>query len=287
MDESKKKQKTIIITTATNRRNEILFQQQRSGSMIDLHCHILPGIDDGAASIEDSLRMAQVAMSEGITTIVATPHHQNGTYINERNDIIQYVQQLNDRLIEEKYDLRIVLGQEIRLYGELLEDYQNDKLVTINDSSKYVLVELPSSHVPRYTKQVLFDMQLQGLLPIIVHPERNAEFMKNPDKLFELVEKGALTQVTASSVTGHFGKKIQKFSHQLIEASLTHFIASDAHNTTGRTFRLREAYELVAEKYGNDIVFYFQENAECVLSGSSVYREQPQQIKKKKLFGIF
>ena len=200
--------------------------------MIDIHCHILPGIDDGAKTMEDSLAMAAQAVQQGITKIIATPHHKNGKYENRKQDILPKVAELNKVLKEKGIPLDILPGQEPRIYGELVEDYQKGEIVTLNDGNQYVFLELPSAHVPRYTGKLLYDIQSEGLTPIIVHPERNQELIQNPDLLYEFVKNGTLTQVTAASMAGDFGKKIKKFSHQLIEANLTHFIASDAHNIT-------------------------------------------------------
>ncbi len=179
--------------------------------MIDLHCHILSSIDDGALNDEISLKMAQKAVSEGIHTIVATPHHQNGRYLNEKKDIVQYVQKLNELLKKEKLPLTILPGQEIRLYGEMLEDYQAEKILTLNDTGKYLFIEFPSSQVPHYAEQLLFDIQSKGLIPIIVHPERNSRLLAEPDFLYRFITNGALAQVTAGSVTGRFGKKLRSF----------------------------------------------------------------------------
>ena len=121
--------------------------------MIDLHCHILPKLDDGAKSLEDSIVMAKEACKEGIHTIVATPHHQNGVYINQAEDILHQVKQLNDRLKEEDINLTILPGQEIRLYGELLEDYELGRIVTMNRTDKYIFIEFPANHVPRYAEK--------------------------------------------------------------------------------------------------------------------------------------
>jgi protein-tyrosine phosphatase len=255
--------------------------------MVDLHCHILHGIDDGAQTIEDSLHMAKQAVSEGIHTIVATPHHQNGKYINEKNEIIQRVERLNHYLLEEHIPLKILPGQESRIYGEIIKDYQNGKILTLNQTGKYLFVELPSSQVPKFTEKLVYDIQLEGLTPIIVHPERNSRLIEDPDILYNLVSKGVLTQVTASSLTGRFGKKIKKFSMGLIEANLTHMIASDAHNLPGRNFYMQEASEWIASEYGMDTLYMFHENAEAVVKGHVCFQDTPQQVKKKKFLGIF
>jgi len=254
--------------------------------MIDIHSHILPGIDDGAKTVEDSIEMAKLAVQEGIHTIIATPHHKNGKYLNSKASILPVVGQLNDRLIEHNIPLKVLPGQETAINGEMLEDHQNGGILTLNQT-QYVFVELPSNHVPRYTKQMLFDLQLKGLIPIIVHPERNSEIHERPEKLYELVEKGALAQLTAGSLCGKFGKKIKGFSEQLIEANLVHFIASDAHNVTSRAFHISQAFDTVHSKYGSDYAEMFEENAELLLEGLNVYKEMPQQIKKKKFLGLF
>lgn len=254
--------------------------------MIDIHSHILPGIDDGAKSIEDSLNMAKLAVEEGITKIIATPHHQNGKYLNKRQDIIEGVSELNNLLQNRNIPLEVLPGQETRIYGELIEDIDKGDILPLNHTN-YLFIELPSGHVPRYTEQLLFDVQLKGFTPIIVHPERNAGIMENPNKLLNLVKKGALTQVTAGSLVGRFGKKIQKFSLQLIEANLTHFISSDAHNVTSRSFHMRESLSVVSKEFGNQAIYYFQENSSLLVSGQMVYKEEPNSIKKKKFLGIF
>ncbi|MEN3769011.1 tyrosine-protein phosphatase [Priestia megaterium] len=254
--------------------------------MIDIHSHILPGVDDGALTMEEAVSMAKLAVNEGITKIIATPHHQNGTFFNRKQDILERIKELNYMLQRENISLEVLPGQETRIYGSLLDDFEKGDILSLNHTN-YLFVELPSGHVPRYTEQLLFEMQLKGLTPIIVHPERNAEVMKNPEKILKLVKKGALTQLTAGSLTGHFGKKVQKFSMQLIEANCTHFIASDVHNTSTRSFHMRESISKVHKEFGSETVYYFQENAELLVQGQSIYKQEPSKIAYKKFLGIF
>jgi protein-tyrosine phosphatase len=257
--------------------------------MIDIHCHIIPNVDDGPKTMEESIEMAKAAVKEGIKTIIATPHHRNEKYENHHQTIYRKVEEFNRVLNKEKIDLKVLVGQEPRIFGEMIEGLQSGEVGSVNDKGKvkYVLVELPSGHVPRYTNQLVFDMQLKGYIPVIVHPERNQEIVENPEVLYQLVKKGALTQVTASSVTGHFGKTIKKFTHQLIEANLTHFIASDAHDTTNRSFKMVEAYNTIQKSFGTEIVYLFRENAELLVKGLSVHKEAPERVKRKKILGIF
>lgn len=254
--------------------------------MIDLHFHILPGVDDGAKTIEDSIEIAKKAVENGITSIMATPHHKNGAFENPKQKIIRDVELLNVRLIEEGINVKIFPGQEIRIFGEIVEAYDAGEILTLNQT-QYLFIELPSNHVPRYTEQILFDLQVKGLKPIIVHPERNASIIEHPDILYHFVTKGTLTQITAASVLGNFGKKIQKFSLDLIEAGMAHLIASDAHNLTTRACKLREAYEFLEKDFGTEARFYFQENAQLVVANQTVYAGQPVRIKRKKFLGLF
>ena len=254
--------------------------------MIDIHCHILPGLDDGAQNFNDSLEMAKAAVNNGIHKVVATPHHKTSRYNNPKSAIVEKVNELNELLQENQVPLEVLLGQEVRVFGELLEEYKNEQLLTVN-LQNYVLIEFPSNHVPSYTEQLFYDIQMIGLTPVIVHPERNSQIVEQPDKLYHLIEKGALSQITASSITGDLGKKIQKFSFQLIDANLTHFIATDAHNITSRPFNLAEAYDVVEKEYGIDFVDMFMSNAEQMVGGKMIFREDPERIKRKKILGIF
>ncbi|MGE7759118.1 tyrosine-protein phosphatase [Peribacillus sp. NPDC097895] len=255
--------------------------------MIDIHSHILPGVDDGAKHITESLAMAKLAVSEGIQTIIATPHHKNGSFENDKFDIIEKVTELNEALKAESIDLEVLPGQETRIYGDLLLDYQEEKILTLNDGGRYVFIELPSDHVPAYTERLIYEIQLKGLAPIIVHPERNQELLESPNHLYQLVKHGALTQITAKSIVGGFGKKTKKFALQLIEKNLTHYIASDAHNTKSRAFHMSQAFTEIEHKYGVDMRYLFMDNAEHLVQGKQVYKEMPQKIESRKFLGIF
>jgi len=254
--------------------------------MIDIHSHILPGVDDGAQTEADSIEMAREAVEQGIHTIIATPHHRNGKYENSRANIEKQVDILNGLFANEAIPLTVLPGQEVRINGDMIDDLDSGELLPLHQT-KYLFVEFPSGHIPRYAKQMLFDIQVAGYTPIIVHPERNRELMEHPDRLYEIVRKGALTQVTAASVVGKFGKKIQKFTHQLIEANLTHFIASDAHNTTTRGFCMQAAFQMVKEQYGIESYYTFLENSELLIENQNVNRTEPSMVKKKKFLGLF
>jgi protein-tyrosine phosphatase len=264
-----------------------VWKEIRGKAMIDIHSHILPGIDDGAENIEQAIEMAEAAVAEGITHLFATPHHRNGRYENEKYAVMDHVDLLNSELVRRNIPLHILPGQEIRLYKELIDDLDRDVFIPLHHELKYLLIEFPSSNVPAYAAEILYELSLRNYKPIIVHPERNSEIIENPDILYDLIITGALTQITASSVVGNFGKKIMNFSHELLKANMAHFIASDVHNTTHRRFHLNKAYETIQKQYGIDMRYYLQENAEMVKKGESIYIDQPLHIRKKKFLGIF
>lgn len=256
--------------------------------VIDIHCHILPSLDDGPKTEQESIEMAIQAIEQGIHTIIATPHHKNNTFENNRNTILKHTIILNQLFKSEGVPLTLLPGQETRINGELLKDLETGDLLPLNQSN-YLFIELPFDHVPQYTEAILYDVQLKGYHPIIVHPERNSELLENPNKLYDLVHKGALTQITSGSLLGSFGKETERFTRQIIEHQLTHFIATDAHNTSSRPFNLAEAYDVIKEAYGIDTYYTFIENAEYLVANESVLREEPQRIQKRRrrLFGLF
>ena len=256
--------------------------------MIDLHCHILPGIDDGSKNWEMSLEMAHLAVAEGITHILATPHHMNRHWINPKQEVITLVDELQERLDEENIPLTIFPGQEVRLHGEILENIQNDDICFIDEMNQYVLIEFPTSSVPDYSERLFFELQSAGITPVIVHPERNHAILKDPSILYEFVSRDILAQVTAASYIGKFGREIEKLSEQLIEADLVHFLASDAHNVTSRKFHMKEAFQKLEKQYGVEKVEAFDQVTRDLINGEVVSVPEPRNIKSsKRFFGLF
>ena len=255
--------------------------------MIDLHCHILPGIDDGAKDIEDSLAMARMAVAEGVTHILATPHYKNGRWTNEKDVINKQVEILQQELDSRAIPLTIFPGQEVRIVGELIEDISENKIQFIDEGSQFLLIEFPTATIPAFTDSLFFELQKTGITPIIVHPERNHAILTDPNELLSLIEKGALAQLTAGSYVGSFGKKIQKFSKQLIEADLVHFIASDAHNTTSRSFYMKEAYQQLEKEFSLKKAENFQQVTKDIINGELIIPNAPKKIKQPKFLGLF
>lgn len=255
--------------------------------MIDLHCHILPGIDDGAKNMEESLAMAQSAVADGITHVLATPHHKVHGWENEKEAIQQLVTQVQAAVDVADIPLTIFPGQEVRIYGEIIEDMEAEKIQFIDEAEQYVLIEFPSTEIPAFTEQLFYRLQHLGVVPIIVHPERNRAIQKDPNRLKELIDKGALAQLTAGSYLGGFGKEIEKLSRDLIEANMVHFIATDAHNVTNRPFNLKEAYEKLEKEYGRERLDQYQQMTRDLVNGEPVFPPKAQAIPKKRFFGLF
>ncbi|PCD09425.1 tyrosine protein phosphatase [Peribacillus simplex] len=254
--------------------------------MIDIHCHILPGVDDGSADMKESLNMARKAAEVGITHLFATPHHLNEKYVNVKSNIIDRAVRLNENLHQNNIPLTIHLGQEVRIHRDIFTSLEKEEILTLDDKGTYLLLELPSGNVPTYTQEVIYELLLKGITPIIVHPERNKELIENHNLLFKLVQEGAITQLTSGSIIGLFGKNVKAFSKKIIEHNLAHFIATDAHNIGPRGFTLQEAYETITKTYGIQRTFYFKENAEQLIKGQSPSIVKPAPF-KKKILGIF
>lgn len=234
--------------------------------LVDIHNHILPGLDDGAATVEQSLMLIANAAANGINHIIATPHLDE-TYKNKSSIVYARVRGMNEQLIEHNIPVTLYAGMEILLNESILDN----NLLTLANSGKYLLIELPINHFPPYLLDVLYKLQLKGLIPIIAHPEKNPFLMKNKEKVREIVARGALLQITAGSVLGKNGRKIKAFSKMLLKGQLVHFIASDAHSLRHRPFLLGNAYEYIESIYGTALVNYFKENAQHVLKGSEFY----------------
>jgi protein-tyrosine phosphatase len=245
--------------------------------MIDIHCHILPNVDDGSQSLEQSIAMARAASAEGITHIIATPHHANGKYINRAADVQRAVQELNSRIEEAGIPITVLVGQEVRMYNELIEDFQESVVLTLHGSG-YMLVELPSDRVPSGFAALIHELKVLGVTPIIAHPERNMELAGNPELLAALIEAGALSQITSHSVNGLFGSKLQKLCLQWCKRNLVHFVSSDAHNLKNRAFGLDRAYDYISRQLGSHYAERYQVYAGMVLRDELITPEKPLRV---------
>ncbi|MHD0397958.1 tyrosine-protein phosphatase [Staphylococcus simulans] len=254
--------------------------------MIDIHNHIIPSVDDGPSNEEEMIKLVKQAADQNITGIVASPHHLHYRYDNEFQDIVKKVQTINEHEEIKKLGITVYPGQEVRISDQLLTHLDNGKVKGINNS-KYLLLELPSNQVPNYTQSIIYEIQTRGFIPVIVHPERNKQISQDINILYGLVGIGALSQLTASSLTGTFGKNIQKVSLQMIEHNLVHFIASDAHHSELRPFGLSNVVnnkKLV--KWEESIKMYLKNN-EKMINNEKIQIMRPIEYVKKRFLGIF
>lgn len=214
--------------------------------MIDIHHHLLYGLDDGSKDIETSVAMAEMAAADGITHIVCTPH------ANARYRFDPAVNQNELAELQSRLDGKITLGLgcDFHLSFENIEDaHKTPAKYTIN-GKHFLLVEFADLAIPPTMTEVFYEFLIQGIQPIITHPERNLTIQKSPYRLDEWIDRGCLVQVTASSLSGRFGRLAETFSHTLLKQNKVHFIATDAHNLDSRPPRMKEAFDLIAKHYG-------------------------------------
>lgn len=218
--------------------------------MIDLHCHVLPGVDDGPEYINESIEMCRIAALDGIKTIVATPHFNPGLYEPDYENVSEILHTLRKEIISAGLSLEILIGADVSLFPELPDYLKARKHLTINENGRYVLVEFPHlSAVPNY-KKPLSSIMAQGIAPIITHPERNPFFMNHPERIYEIVSMGGIIQITAMSITGGFGIEVQEFSIFLLRHNMAHIIATDAHSSKFRQPLLSKAADMACEIVG-------------------------------------
>jgi protein-tyrosine phosphatase len=252
--------------------------------MVDVHCHILPGLDDGARDIQESLAMAQAAIEEGVTHIVATPHASNEYAFNFAR-VLQLREQLQ-RLVGDR--LIFASGCDFHVNLENLEALRADSPRFCINQRNYLLVEFSEYSIAPTMNHTLHDLQLMGLRPVITHPERNAILQAQPARLAAFVQIGCFVQVTASSLTGAFGPKSQEDAMRWISEGLVHFVASDAHNMRWRPMRLLPAYEAVRATFGEEKArALFVENPLAAFDGRELpyvpeIAMEEKQVKKKK-----
>jgi protein-tyrosine phosphatase len=221
--------------------------------MIDLHCHILPGIDDGAKSLEEAVEMCRMAAAEGCRAMIATPHQRRGAWWNgDRESIVGLARDLQAALGPE---LRVLVGGEVHVDSELLAEVERlpgGGILTLA-GSRYLLIELDTQGRAGEAIQLVHELVVAGWRPIVAHPEFIPWLSGDLDLVKRLVALGALTQVTAMSVTGDFGRGPMNETHALIDEGLVHFVASDCHGMQRRPPGLRRAFQTIAGRWGAEV----------------------------------
>ena len=217
--------------------------------MVDIHHHLLWGLDDGAKDFETSVEMAKASAADGVTHIVCTPH-ASGRFAYQPQVNVEKMRELQARLVAEGVGVRLGMGCDFHLsYDNLLEAKENPGRFSVNGLG-YLMVEIPDFGVPHGLTETFYELRLGGLTPVLTHPERNPTLQQDLGRLAEWMRGGMLVQVTGDSVTGKMGKTAERIAHVLLTKRWVHFLATDAHNVSSRPPRLSEARDLVANKYG-------------------------------------
>lgn len=217
--------------------------------MIDLHCHLLPDIDDGSPDLETSLAMARMAEADGITDIACTPHFTPGVYDNVASDIRARIFQLSSHLRDNGIEVNLWMGGDVHVDPDLVAKLGSGVVPTLSDS-RYLLLEPPHHIVPPRLPELVGELVAAGYVPIITHPERLTWIESRYSLFTSMIEKGALAQVTAGSILGLFGGLAKRMAERMLDEGLVDVVATDAHNTTSRPPILSAAREVISKRLG-------------------------------------
>jgi len=249
--------------------------------MVDIHCHVLPDIDDGPRRIKDSLDMLRNALKTGVEIVVATPHLIENTFNIDVSGRDQVIHELQNKANKNGINIQIKAGYECYISPEILE--QKGKLIelTINTNGKYILVELPMHSIPLYIEKTLLGLKDRGVTPVIAHPERNIVISKNPNVLLNFLAKGCVTQLNAGSILGYYGRVIRDTARTLLLHNLVHLVASDMHSTTSPM--MAQALPAVSALIGNDKALYmFNVVPHRIVMGEDFDRYEPLPYEPKR-----
>lgn len=223
--------------------------------MIDLHCHLLPGVDDGARNLDEALTLARASVANGITRAVLTPHVYPGVFDNSLSTLLPVFVDFKAALVAAGIDLQVSLGGEVRLHPDAFDMLSSDDLPMIGrmDEHRIVLLEFPDGQIPVGAAASCRYFADNGVRLMIAHPERNKEIMRDPMRIKPLLDAGCLLQLTAASVIGGFGPRALETAHFLLAKGMVAVIATDAHNMAHRPPLLREARDAITDLYGGGL----------------------------------
>lgn len=234
--------------------------------MFDLHCHLLPGIDDGATDPDMALAMARIAAADGIEVIACTPHIYPGLYDNTADGIRAAIAAFQARLDEAGIALRLVEGADVHLAPDLVDGIRAGRVPTLA-GSRYLLLEPPHHTAPPRFEDAVFDLMAAGLVPVITHPERLSWVEDHYDVFARLATRGAWMQVTAGALTGRFGRRVQYWGERFVDEGHCMLLATDAHHPARRPPLLAEAREAAARRVGADEAAHMVLTRPCGIVG--------------------
>jgi len=253
--------------------------------MIDMHSHLLPAVDDGSESWEESLQMAAQAVATGTTELAVTHHILDNTQYRLEPEILAKFAEMKQRLLQAKVALKLHLAAEIFYQPEMELSHE---ISTFNNNGRYFLVEFPMQGIPRGADDTFFQFVLEGKIPIIAHPERNFGFLKNPQRAYDFVQRGALLQLNAGSLDGKYGEGVKALAMALLDSRLIHFIGSDGHNTGRRPMRIGSSFGIVRDMWGEETAQrIFHDNPRQALAGEDIKIPEPlpvEAVRKRSSF---
>lgn len=248
--------------------------------MIDIHSHILPNLDDGSDSMEMSLNIARQYVENGINKVIATPHHISGAKNASREEILVAIEELRKELFRAAIPLEVYPGNEVFVSNNIPDDIIDNKICTLNDS-KYVLIELPLNNMPLYIEDLIYNLLIKGYIPIIAHPERSIDIIRDPNKVYRFIELGALAQLNILSLEGFYGSKVKHTAEILLKEGLYDFAATDTHSDRHRSPNIKKPLKrleaLTNKSYYNKLI---SENGQRVLDNKDIIKKEA--YKKKK-----
>jgi protein-tyrosine phosphatase len=253
--------------------------------MIDFHSHILPYMDDGSKNFDMSIDMLKLAVDEGTEYICATSHFIPGELELDKEVYFKRLNNLKHLCSLKDVNINILPAIELYMHPDLPKLYKEKSIWGINNT-KYLLIELPMQQFPLYTEEVLYELRLQGAMPIIAHPERNFKIMKDVSLLENLVDQGTLAQVNAGSLSGIYGKDIKEYAEYLVGRNLIHLVGSDAHDDKRRTTMIDSAFKTIKSK-NKELYEWIDENQYKIVEGKVVEALQVKNDKKRfNFFGL-
>jgi protein-tyrosine phosphatase len=228
--------------------------------MIDIHTHILPGVDDGAETVQDSIQMIEQAIELGVEAICATPHILNGVNSTSQEKINRAFQLIHSQVDERKLKIKLILGSEIYIRKDM-NSLSRFNFFSLNQTGRYILMELPLGQLPSSLDRLIYDLRLQGITPIIAHPERSISEKSQLKDIENLIRLGALMQINAGSLLSHYGKLARKMGECLLTRNLIHIMASDAHNPSSRSVAVlpqafRRVSQLLGKRKAEELIMY-------------------------------
>lgn len=254
--------------------------------MVDLHSHLIFDIDDGSKSKEMTINMLKQAVKGGTTKLVLTPHYLPGHYEVPINKVKIRCEELKDLAKEEALDIEIYYGQEVYFTTNILENYEEKLIGTINNS-RYMLIEFNMRNFSvKEVLEVLYELQLKGIVPIIAHPERYNIFIKNPSLINQFIKEGFLFQLNIGSIIGDFGREVKKTADIFLKHRIYSFIGSDAHRDKKRNPNMSEGIEILKQRDSNYFK-YLKASGEELLRNEEIIFKGCKIKEKKGLLGLF